>query len=102
MSVMKGLGGVFYEELGRKLKEVRRKTGLKQGAVGLAMRFKPARGGCIFCSLAVIRLFGLLAVSTLTLGPRNPGARLAGVLCGSAGKSTEVKHMLTCRAYSLQ
>ena len=44
MSVMKGLSEVFYEQLGRKLKEVRRKAGLKQSAVGLAMGFKPASG----------------------------------------------------------
>jgi hypothetical protein len=42
MSLLRVLGEVFYEELDRKLKEVRRKTGLKQNAVGLAMRLIPA------------------------------------------------------------
>ena len=42
--MLKDLSEVFYEELGRKLKEVRIRAGLKQRAVGLVMGFKPASG----------------------------------------------------------
>jgi hypothetical protein len=42
MSILEDLAEVFYEELGRKLKEVRRKAGLMRCAVGLAVRLIPA------------------------------------------------------------